>query len=155
MDVEIVSKDENELLERTEVRFKATHVNEGTPRREEVRDKIASIMKAEKERVIVDSMQSEFGKTETHGYAKVYKTKDAARKYEREHILVRNKLKEKAAPAKKAAPAEAAGKAPDKEEPKEASEKVSEKGKPKEAPQKPAVKERSKGSPEKAQKKEE
>jgi hypothetical protein len=29
-------------------------------------------------------------------------------KYEREHILVRNKLKEKAAPAKKGAPAEVA-----------------------------------------------
>jgi small subunit ribosomal protein S24e len=52
-------------------------------------------------------MQSEFGKMETFGYAKVYKTKDAAMKYEREHILVRNKLKEKAGPAKKGAPAEA------------------------------------------------
>lgn len=122
MEVEIVSKDENQLLERTEVRFKATHLKEGTPQREEVRDKIASLMKVQKERVIVDSMQSEFGKMETFGYAKVYKTKDAAMKYEREHILVRNKLKEKAAPAKKSAPAEAPAKAPDKEEPKEAPE---------------------------------
>ncbi len=113
MDVEIVSKDENELLERTEVRFKATHLNEGTPQREIVRDKLASLLKVPKERVVVDSMQSEFGKMETIGYAKVYKTKDAAVKYEREHILVRNKLKEKAAPVKKGAPAEEPPAAPE------------------------------------------
>jgi small subunit ribosomal protein S24e len=106
MDVEIVSKNENELLERTEVRFKAAHLNEGTPQRDAVRDKLASLLKVPKDRVVVDSMQSEFGKMETFGYAKVYKTKDAAIKYEREHILIRNKLKEKAVPAKKGASAE-------------------------------------------------
>lgn len=118
MEVEIVSKKENALLDRTEVRFKAVHPKEGTPKREDVRDKISSLVKAPKERVIVDSMDSEFGKTETIGYAKVYKTREAAMKYEREQILVRNKLKEKvkvekkapaaapAKPAKPAAPAE-------------------------------------------------
>ena len=123
MDVEIVSKDENKLLERTEVKFKATHTNEGTPQREVVRDKIASLLKVQKDRVIVDSMESEFGKMETFGYAKVYKSKDAAMKYEREHILVRNKLKEKTAPAKKGAPKEEPKKAEEKEaKPEKASE---------------------------------
>jgi ribosomal protein S24E len=42
---------------------------------------------------------------ETVGYAKVYKTKEAAMKFEREHVLVRNKLKEKVKVDKKAAPA--------------------------------------------------
>jgi small subunit ribosomal protein S24e len=68
-------------------------------------------------------MDSEFGKMETVGYAKIYKTKDAAMKYEREHVLVRNKLKEKVTVEKKkkaappppkpsAAPAAAAAPAP-------------------------------------------
>ncbi|UCE44734.1 MAG: 30S ribosomal protein S24e [Methanobacteriota archaeon] len=105
MDMEIISKDENKLLERIEIRFKATHAEEGTPQREDVRDKIATLLKVPKERVIVDSMRSEFGRMETVGYAKVYNTKEAAVKYEREHILVRNKLKERAQPAKKSAPA--------------------------------------------------
>jgi len=106
MEIEIVSKKENQLLERTEVEFKAVHVKEGTPQREVVREKLSAIMKAPKERVIVDAMDSEFGKTETVGYAKVYKTKEAAMKYEREHVLVRNKLKEKVkVEKKKAAPA--------------------------------------------------
>ena len=129
MEVEIVSKDQNKLLERTEVKFKVTHANEGTPKREDIRDKIASLMKVQKERVIVDSMQSEFGRMETFGYAKVYESKNAAMKYEREHILVRNKLKEKAAPAKKGAPAKAPAKEEESAEPSE---------KPSEAPEKPA-----------------
>jgi small subunit ribosomal protein S24e len=126
MEIEIVSKKENELLDRTEIIFKAVHAKEGTPQREAVREKLASIMKATKERVIVDSMDSAFGKMETVGYAKVYKTKDAAMKFEREYVLVRNKLKEKAKVEKKvaatpppgkrevAAPAKPAEKAPEK-----------------------------------------
>jgi len=110
MEVEIVSKKENQLLDRTEVKFRAVHEKEGTPQREAVREKLSSLLKAPKERVIVDSMESEFGKTETVGYAKVYKTKEAAMKYEREQILVRNKLKEKVKVEKKA-PAAASKKA--------------------------------------------
>jgi len=104
MEIEIVSKKENELLDRTEVNFKAMHPKEGTPQREAVREKLATMMKATKDRVIVDSMDSEFGKMETVGYAKVYKTKEAAMKFEREYVLIRNKLKEKVKVEKKAAP---------------------------------------------------
>ena len=81
MEIEIVSKEENQLMDRTEVTFKASHPKEGTPQREVVRDKLAALLKATKERVIVDSMDSEFGRMETIGYAKVYKTKEAAMKY--------------------------------------------------------------------------
>ncbi|MCU0859464.1 MAG: 30S ribosomal protein S24e [Thermoplasmata archaeon] len=105
MEIEIVAKQENEVLDRVEVRFKAVHAKEGTPKREDVRQKLASLMKAPAERVVVDSMDSEFGKSETMGYAKVYKTKEAAMKYERQYVLVRNKLKEKKVKEKKAAPA--------------------------------------------------
>jgi len=120
MEIEIVAKKENELLDRVEVKFKASHPKEGTPQRDVIREKLSSMLKAPKERVIVDAMDSEFGKMETVGYAKIYKTKDAAMKYEREHVLVRNKLKEKvkvekkkaAAPPPKPAAAPAAAAAP-------------------------------------------
>jgi len=129
VEIEIVNKVENELLDRTEVTFKAVHPKEGTPQREAVREKISSLLKAPKERVIVDSMNSEFGKMETMGYAKVYKTKEAAMKYEREHVLVRNKLKEKVKVEKKAAtPKPAAAEKPAAEKPAEkAPEKKAEK----------------------------
>lgn len=135
MEIEIVSKEENQLLDRTEVTFKATHAKEGTPQREAVREKLASLLKAQKERVIVDAMDSEFGRMETVGYAKVYKTKEAAMKYEREHVLVRNKLKEavkkeakaKAAPPPKKESAPAAAPAPKPEAAPEKAEKHAEK----------------------------
>lgn len=110
MEIEIVEKKENGLLERIEVTFKASHTDEGTPQREAVREKLSALLKAPKERVIVDAMTSEFGRMETVGYAKVYETKEAAMKYEREHILVRNKLKEKKVVAKKAPAAAPAAK---------------------------------------------
>jgi len=129
MEIEIVDKKENQLLDRIEVTFKASHSKEGTPQREVVREKLASMLKATKERVIVDSMDSEFGKMETVGYAKVYKSKDSAMKYEREHVLVRNKLKEKVKVDKKAAatppPKQAAE--PAKAAPEKAAEKPAEK----------------------------
>jgi small subunit ribosomal protein S24e len=146
MEVEVVSKKENVLLDRTEIKFKAVHPKEGTPQREAVRDKISALMKAPKERVIVDAMDSEFGKTETVGYAKVYKTKEAAMKYEREEILVRNKLKERvkvekkkaAAPMPKAPRAAAGGEKPAAEKP--AAEKPAEKPAAEKHPEKGADK---------------
>jgi len=130
MEVEIVSKKDNILLDRTEIKFKILHPKEGTPKREDVREKLSSAVKAPKERVIVDAMDSEFGRTVTVGYAKVYKTNEAAVKYEREEILVRNKLKEKKVKVEKKAaaapPAKRAVAAP-------------EKG-PEKAPEKPAEK---------------
>jgi small subunit ribosomal protein S24e len=112
MEIEIVDKKENELLERLEVTFKASHAEEGTPQRDAVREKLSALLKAPKERIVVDGMTSVFGKTETKGYAKVYKSKDAALKYEREHILIRNKLKEKKVEKKAGAPAAGAPAAP-------------------------------------------
>jgi len=137
MEIEIVSKKENELLDRTEVKFRASHPKEGTPQREVVREKLAGMLKATKERVIVDSMDSEFGMMQTVGYAKVYKTKEAAMKYERKYVLIRNKLKEAEKKEKKAARAP-----PPKAEPRAAAapkEKAAEKA-PEKAPEKPAEK---------------
>jgi len=106
MDVEIVSKYENKLLNRTEVRFKATHGKEKTPDRGAVREALSKSLGAGKELIVVDEMQSSFGKPETLGYAKVYATVDAAKKLEPRHLLLRNKVqgvekKVKAAPVAK------------------------------------------------------
>lgn len=135
MEIEIVSKEENQLLDRTEITFKAVHAKEGTPQRDAVREKLSALLKAPKERVIVDSMGSEFGRMETIGYAKVYKSKEAAMKYEREHVLVRNKLKEKVKVEKKAAPAPPPPAAKAAKAPEKTSEKPAEK-----TPEKPAEK---------------
>jgi len=97
MEIEILEKKENLLLDRIEVRFRAVHKSEATPDREKVREQLAKSLKSAKEKVMIDSMDSEFGIGQTNGYAKIYKTVDAAKKFERKHILARNRLVEKEA----------------------------------------------------------
>lgn len=103
MELQVLEKKENPLLKRVEITFKAVHKAEPTPTRDALRAFLARELKATKDIVVIDSQASTFGRYETVGYAKVYKSKDEALAIERKHILVRNKLiepevKEKEAP---------------------------------------------------------
>lgn len=95
MKVEIERKVENPLLERTEIHFTVDHEGGPTPKREEVKAQLASILNVEKDTVIIDSIKTEFGKQVSRGYAKVYRSVEIAKKIENEYQLVRNDLKEK------------------------------------------------------------
>src|SRR5207247_970797 len=101
MQLEVIQRKENPLLKRTEVSFKAIHKAEPTPTRDALRAFLARELKATKDIVVIDSQASTFGRYETVGYAKVYKTKEEALAVERKHILVRNKLIEPEVTAKK------------------------------------------------------
>ncbi len=94
MELQVVTKKENPLLKRVEVTFKAIHKAEATPTRDAIRAELAKQLKAGKDAVVVDRSVSSFGRFETTGYAKIYKSKEEALAVERSHILVRNKLKE-------------------------------------------------------------
>jgi small subunit ribosomal protein S24e len=102
--LEVLARKENPLLKRTEVRFKAVHKAEPTPTRDALRAFLAKELKATKDIVVIDSQASTFGRYETQGYAKVYKSKEEALAVERKHILVRNKLIEPEVKEKKEAP---------------------------------------------------
>ncbi len=101
MEIQVVAKKENPLLKRVEVTFKAVHKAEPTPTRDAIRTELAKQLKASKDGVIVDRSVSSFGRFETTGYAKIYKSKEEALAVERSHILVRNKLKEAVVKEKK------------------------------------------------------
>lgn len=125
METEVISKKENPLMRRTEVRFKLLHPKEGTPRRETVRDNIAKLMNVPKDRVVIERLTSEFGKVETLGYAKIYASSKDAVEIEQKYILVRNKLVKK-----------------DEKEKEERREEVEKEGKAVEAKKKKEVKEK-------------
>ncbi len=95
MQLEILSKEENVLLERTEIRFKIAHDQAKTPTRKEVREAISSQLGEPKEKILVNNMDSKFGIAVTIGYAKIYANKKTAQKIERESVLKRNGLFEK------------------------------------------------------------
>ena len=95
MNMQVVSKSENKLMDRTEVRFAVTHEGEPTPARDAVRTSLASALSVQKERVVVSDMQSEYGMGSSNGYAKIYGSLESAKKHERNNLLVRNGLAEK------------------------------------------------------------
>jgi len=105
--VDVIGKKQNKLMERTEVTFKISHDGEGTPTRDAIKTSLAGALSVQKERVIVDRMNSAYGKGDSDGYAKVYDSVEAAKKRESNYVLVRNGLAEKVAKAekKKTAPA--------------------------------------------------
>ncbi|HID25588.1 MAG TPA: hypothetical protein EYP23_03895 [Thermoplasmata archaeon] len=92
MEIEVVEKRENKLLNRTEVRFKIIHTGQRTTERELVRSDLAEMFKVNKDRVIVDHIKSGFGIQESMSYAKIYKTVDDATKVEPKYILKRNRV---------------------------------------------------------------
>jgi ribosomal protein S24E len=151
MDIEIVSKKENPLLDRTELEVVARHEGAPTPKRDELRELVAAALKVKKDTVVVDHINTRFGLGESKGYVKVYSSKQIAMAVERDEEPPATEPEEapakepeeapakepKEAPAKEAkeAPAKEAKKAPAKE-PKEAPAKE-----PKEAPAKKSAKE--------------
>jgi ribosomal protein S24E len=109
MELKILKEQPNALLQRVEYRFEITHAAAATPSLEEVRGELAKQLKVPKDRLVVERMHARFGMPRTQGEALAYKSSDAVKRISREHILIRNKLKEKAAPATPgAAPAEGA-----------------------------------------------
>ena len=106
MEIRVLDDRSNPLLKRHEVAFEVTHATQATPSREAVRGELSKLVHAPKDRVIIEHMRARYGTSVTRGEALVYESVDVAKATEREHILVRNGLKEKAAKGP-AAPAEA------------------------------------------------
>lgn len=92
MEAEIVDRKENPMLKRVEIQFKIVHYGESTPPRDTIKEEIAKLAKAPKDRVVIDHVNSQFGKPHSLGYAKIYDSKEDALEFERKHILGRNKL---------------------------------------------------------------
>lgn len=90
MKMEITEKKENKILNRTEVRFTIDHKGESTPTKAAVVEEIAKMMKAKKDVVVLNSVETVYGNGQSKGYAKVYDSKESAQKIEPEYILKRN-----------------------------------------------------------------
>ena len=142
MEIEIESKRNNPLLNRTEVYFIVKHPGEGTPNREIIRSELADKLNVNKENIVVNTVKSGFGIQEISGYAKVYSSVQKIKNLEQDYILTRNKLIEKDKKNKKeAAPAptgDGAPKTPDEKKPEEPSKPLAEE--PKDEASEPATK---------------
>ncbi len=116
MEIEIKSKKENVLLDRTDVQFVLKHPGEKTPTRDQIKKALTDALGSKPDVTVVESVHTEFGRGTSAGTAKVYKTVDKARAVEpvflqkRNAIYVEPKKREERAPAAKAEKPKKAGK---------------------------------------------
>jgi small subunit ribosomal protein S24e len=95
--IKILSQKYNPLLKRKEVIFEVNHSQEGqTTPRLELRKNLANMLKAKIDLVFVEKMETKTGTTTALGEANAYETAEQAKLVEREHIITRNILPEKA-----------------------------------------------------------
>jgi small subunit ribosomal protein S24e len=109
LELKILEERKNPLLKRTEYRFEVTHGTAATPNRNDIRQELSRITRTPKERLVVERMHAQFGLARSEGLAVAYETKEALAGTVREHIQIRNGLKEKPKPA---TPAESAPEPP-------------------------------------------
>ncbi|MDP6626907.1 MAG: hypothetical protein QGG50_03320 [Methanopyri archaeon] len=153
MEVEIVEKNENLLLARTEVRFRIDHKAAGTPPIGEVRAQLASALKAKKELLIVNRYETTFGIDSCEGNASIYKDASVLSKVETIATLRKNGLiKDESEEKKEEAPKEKKAEEKKEEKAEEKKEKAPKEEKTEEKKEKAPKEEKAKEKKEKAPK---
>ena len=92
VEVEIESEKENKLLHRRELTLIVSHQGEETPGREQLKDRVSNLVNSPKNTVIIDSINTMFGKEQSNVEARVYDDEESAVKYERKYQKDRNKI---------------------------------------------------------------
>jgi len=94
MEVKIIERNENKLLNREEIYAVVEHPNGATPKREEIRKKLAAMLGVAENLIVIQKILSVYGLPISRVFAHVYKDEDTLKKLEPKHLLKRNKLLE-------------------------------------------------------------
>ncbi len=100
--IEVLSDQEDKLLERRQISFKVIHQKAATPKRIEIRKQLADTLKVDPEAIHLRPLKQKSGRNEADGIALIYKTPERASLIEREYLADRLKPKEKKEEAKEA-----------------------------------------------------
>ena len=90
MNIEIIERKENPLLDREEITFELHYDGESTPSRLSVQSKLAAIVNADAERTIIRKIKGKFGRQISIGQAYVYESIEIKNRVEADHIIKRN-----------------------------------------------------------------
>ena len=113
MDIKIVTKTENKLFSRTEVKFEVKHNNEATPKRKDIIKYFSVKLKKPVENIIIKNIMSNFGYSNSNGLVYAYDSVDKLKEIEDKKQIEKqkkllDKIKEDEAPAEEEKPAEEA-----------------------------------------------
>ena len=96
MKVNIISKEQNPLMKRKEVKFSIDHSEKGgTPSRIAVSRQLASMLNSKSELIFVKNLMTKTGTMTAVGEATIYETIEQAKIMEPKHVVARNKIPEK------------------------------------------------------------
>jgi len=104
MELQIIKDKKNPLLKRREVSLKIN--NKGTPSRIDVKNKLAAMADSRPELIVIEHLDTAFGKMELRGTACIYESEERLKKLAHQHLMARGvpAPKEGEAPAAAAAP---------------------------------------------------
>ena len=104
MELQIIKDKANPELKRREISLKI--INKGTPSRIEVKNKLAALANSKPELIVIERLDTAFGKQEVAGTASVYESEERLKQIAHQHLMARGAPKpaeEKASePAKEA-----------------------------------------------------
>lgn len=108
MELQIIKDTTNPLLKRRDISIKIQ--NKITPSRIEVKNKMAATLNTKPELIVIDHMDSVYGKQETVGTAYIYQDETRLKQLAHQHLITRDapKVKEGAEAKPEAAPKEGA-----------------------------------------------
>ncbi|RLI03159.1 30S ribosomal protein S24e [Candidatus Bathyarchaeota archaeon] len=90
VEVKIVNDYKNILIGRREINFEILHEKSSTPKREEVKEKIAAKFGVKPEQVYILSMKTKTNSWITVGVAHIYDSEERAKLILPKHIIARN-----------------------------------------------------------------
>lgn len=106
MEIKIISKKENPLLNRTEIEFECDYPSEGTPNLLDVKHKLVALEDSSNDLLVVDNMKPSYGATKAVGLAKVYDSVEKLQEIEPKAVLSKNEEPEEEAAEEAAEDAE-------------------------------------------------
>lgn len=90
MKIDIIEKNENKLLERTEINVKVDHVGQPVPKREEFLSKFAALLNKERNQVVLIKLEAKYGEGKSTALVHVYETAERAIAVEKKFLLKRS-----------------------------------------------------------------
>ncbi len=105
MELQIIKDKTNSLLKRREISLNIK--NKGTPSRIEVKNKLAAIANSKPELIVIEHLDTEFGKQEVIGTASIYESDERLKQLAHQHLAARDAPKVKEEAPKEAPPIKA------------------------------------------------
>ncbi|MGQ4833497.1 MAG: 30S ribosomal protein S24e [Candidatus Asgardarchaeia archaeon] len=93
MEIKILEKRDNRLLERLEVKFLVKYPGAATPSRSDVKKKLVALLNTSDDLLMLIYLKPRTGKHEGIGLAHVYNSRERLEKIEPEYIIKRNTSK--------------------------------------------------------------